>query len=86
MYTQQSWFDFYFKGSFAHEFGHTGGLDDIRIMRGQIHKERLMYNGAPSFGKRSPDALNPFPKPHYKELRRLNFNGTSYYKVPKGVR
>jgi len=86
LYTSPGWLGTY-GGDWAHEFGHMGGLDDVRFMRGEIHKQRLMYNGSPSFRGMmpAPPTENPMPMPHYKEFRRLNFGNTSYYTLPKSI-
>jgi len=67
-------------GAFAHEWGHFEELDDVKIYTRAVEKMRLMYNGAPWFGRSMP--VYTFAKPSYSEFKRANFIGATYLKVP----
>ena len=73
-----------YDGTFAHEWGHVGGLHDVMIYRYGCEKVRLMYNGEPTFGPRlRVSLLEEFPKPSYNELKRAVFDNPEYLNVKR---
>ncbi len=73
-------------GSFAHEWGHVGGLKDVMFYSKNIYKTHLMYNrvSAFNFGLFKHPILDPLPNPCYNELRRAFVNLTpTYYGIER---
>ncbi len=73
-------------GSFAHEWGHVAGLDDIRLYRKGIEETHIMYNRVAVFNwfkyrpqlQRDNLSIGKMPHPHYNELKRA-FRGHPNY-------
>ncbi|MPM19355.1 hypothetical protein SDC9_65778 [bioreactor metagenome] len=68
-----------FDGAFAHEWGHSLGLDDVRIYR--IGAENsLMYNSTPTIGRGPEFKFDAkLPRPSYQEFKNSRYSTPTYF-------